>query len=97
MLQGIDIPRTGKGTHATKLVTKTLLMYAEGRGGAPLFHAVDKRTGREIATVPLPAPSNAAPMTFMHAGRQYIVMSVGSGAHPGSLVALRLPGGTGNP
>jgi quinoprotein glucose dehydrogenase len=93
MLQGVDIPRTGKGTHATKLVTKTLLMYAEGRGGAPLFHAVDKATGQEIATVPLPAPSNAAPMTFMHGDRQYIVIAVGGGAHPGSLVALRLPGG----
>jgi quinoprotein glucose dehydrogenase len=97
MLQGIDIPRTGKGTHATKLVTKTLLMYAEGRGGAPLFHAVNKATGAEIATVPLPAPSNAAPMTFMHNGRQYIVIAVGSGALPGSLVALTLPGGAGTP
>jgi glucose dehydrogenase len=90
-LQGIDIPVTGKGTHATKLVTRSLLMYGEGRGGAPLFHAVDKRTGRELATVALPAPSNAAPMSFMHEGKQYIVMAVGGGSHPGSLVALRLP------
>jgi glucose dehydrogenase len=49
LLQGVDLPRTGKGTHATKLVTRTLLMYGEGRGGAPLFHAVDKRTGQELA------------------------------------------------
>jgi quinoprotein glucose dehydrogenase len=91
MLQGVDIPRTGKPAHATKLVTKSLLMYAEGRGGAPLFHAVDKKTGEELATVELPAPSNAAPMTFQHEGRQYIVMAVGSGTHPGSLVALKLP------
>jgi quinoprotein glucose dehydrogenase len=66
-------------------------MYGEGRGGAPLFHAVDKKTGEEIATVELPAPTNAAPMTFLHEGKQYIVMAVGSGSHPGSLVALRLP------
>ncbi|HSJ08438.1 MAG TPA: PQQ-binding-like beta-propeller repeat protein [Longimicrobiales bacterium] len=90
-LQGIDIPVTGKGTHATKLVTRSLLIYGEGRGGAPLFHAVDKRTGRELASVRLPAPTNAAPMTYMHGGKQYIVVSVGSGTHPGSLVALRLP------
>lgn len=94
LLQGVELPRTGKSAHATALVTKTLLMYGEGRGAAPLFHAVDKQTGREIATVPLPAPSNAAPMTFMHDGRQYIVMAVGGGAHPGSLVALRLPAGS---
>jgi hypothetical protein len=28
----------------------------------------------------------------MHEGRQYIVVPVGSGQHPGSLVALALPG-----
>ncbi|MBR9989835.1 MAG: PQQ-binding-like beta-propeller repeat protein [Gemmatimonadetes bacterium] len=91
MLAGVDIPRTGKATHATKLITGSLLMYGEGRGGAALFHAVDKRSGDHIATVELPAPTNAAPMTFLHGDRQYIVMAIGSGAHPGSLVALRLP------
>ena len=90
-LQDIDIPPTGKGTHATALVTKTLLIYGEGRGGAPLLHAVDKRTGQELATVELPAPTNTAPMTFVHDGKQYIVVAIGSGEHPGSLVALRLP------
>lgn len=90
-LRGVDLPRTGKPAHATALVTKTLLMYGEGRGGDPLFHAVDKRTGREIAAVELPAPTNTAPMTFMHEGKQYIVVAIGSGQHPGSLVALRLP------
>ncbi|HEX6309927.1 MAG TPA: PQQ-binding-like beta-propeller repeat protein [Longimicrobiales bacterium] len=91
LLRGLEIPRTGKGAHATALVTKTLLLYGEGRGGAPLFHAVDKKTGQELATVELPAPTNAAPMTFLHEGKQYIVTAVGSGEHPGSLVALRLP------
>jgi glucose dehydrogenase len=89
-LQGIEIPRTGKGTHATALVTKSLLMYGEGRGGAPLFHAVDKRTGEHLGTVQLPAPTNAAPMTYLHEGRQYIVVAIGSGQHPGSFVALRV-------
>jgi quinoprotein glucose dehydrogenase len=91
MLQGVNLPRTGKGAHATTLATKTLLIYGEGRGGDPLVHAVDKRTGEEIATVEIPAPSNSAPMSFMHAGKQYIVLPIGGGTHPGSLVALRLP------
>jgi glucose dehydrogenase len=91
LLRGVKIPVTGKGTHATKLVTKTLLMYGEGRGGEPLFHAVDKRTGKPLGSVQLPAPSNTAPMTYLHEGKQYIVMAVGGGSHPGSLVALRLP------
>jgi hypothetical protein len=30
-------------------------------------------------------------MTFMHDGRQYIVVAIGGPGYPGSLVALRLP------
>ena len=72
-------------------MTKNLLMYAEGRGGRSLFHAVDKRTGERLGSVELPAPSNTVPMSYMHRGRQYVVVPVGSGLHPGALVALRLP------
>ncbi|MEX0891818.1 MAG: PQQ-binding-like beta-propeller repeat protein [Gemmatimonadota bacterium] len=89
-LAGVELPVTGKGSHATALVTPTLLIYGEGRGGAPLLHAVDKRTGEELATVELPAPTNTAPMTFMHEGVQYIVSAVSGGGLPGSLVALRI-------
>ena len=66
-------------------------MYGEGRGQAPVSHAVDKRTGRHIGTVQLPAPTLTAPMSYMHEGVQYIVVSVGGGDLPGSWVALRLP------
>ncbi|HUF26134.1 MAG TPA: PQQ-binding-like beta-propeller repeat protein [Gemmatimonadaceae bacterium] len=90
-LRGVTVPVTGKQAHATTLVTRTLLMYGEGRGGEPLFHAVDKRTGKTLGTVRLPAPTNSAPMTYMHEGKQYIVMPIGGAGHPGSLVALRLP------
>jgi glucose dehydrogenase len=91
MLSGIDLPNTGRGTHATAVVTKSLLIYAEGRGGAPVLHAVDKQSGERLASVPLPAPTNTAPMTFLHEGKQYLVVAIGDGRHPGSLVALRLP------
>jgi len=90
-LSGVELPVTGKGTHATALVTRTLLMYGEGRGGEPLFHAVNKQTGEHIASIRLPAPTNTAPMTFMHEGVQYVIVAVGGAAMPGSLVALRLP------
>ena len=90
-LRGVTIPRTGKNAHANLLVTKTLLFYGEGRGGGPLFHAVDKATGAEIAQVQLPAPTNAAPITFMHNGRQYIVVAIASADVPAELVALALP------
>lgn len=90
-LHGVDVGRTGARAHATVVVTRTLLIYGEGRGGRPLLHAVDKRTGEEIATVDLPGPTMTAPMTFMHEGVQYIVSAIG-GNPGGALVALRLPG-----
>ena len=91
LLQGLDIPNTGQPSHATVLVTRTLLMYGEGRAGEPRFHAVDKRTGERVGTIELPAPTNTPPMSYMHEGRQYIVLPVGGDNLPGSLVALRLP------
>jgi glucose dehydrogenase len=90
-LAGVDVGNTGARSHATAIVTKTLLMYGQGRGAAPVFHAVNKATGEEIGRVDIPAPTITAPMTFMHEGVQYIVLSVGGRNMPGSLVALRLP------
>jgi quinoprotein glucose dehydrogenase len=92
-LQGLDIPNTGQPSHATALVTKTLLIYGEGRGAGAKVHAHDKKTGARIATVEIPAPTNTAPMTYAHEGRQYIVLSIGGRTHPGAHVALALPGG----
>jgi quinoprotein glucose dehydrogenase len=91
-LRGVTVPRTGKSAHANLLVTGTLLFYGEGRGGAPVFHAVDKANGQEIATVDLPASTNASPISFVHNGRQYIVVAIASADVPAELVALALPG-----
>jgi quinoprotein glucose dehydrogenase len=91
LLQGVDLPNTGAPSHATALVTRSLLIYAEGRGGRPLLHAVDKRTGERLGTVELPANPNTAPMTYLHEGVQHIVLSVSGSDLPGSFVALRLP------
>jgi len=90
-LQGVDIGNTGATSHATALATSTLLMYGEGRGAAPVFRAVDKKTGKEVGRIDLPESTLTAPMTYMHDGVQYIVMAVGGRSMAGSLVALRLP------
>ena len=90
-LRGLTIPRTGKNAHANLLVTRTLLFYGEGRNGGAFFHAVNKQTGAEVASIRIPASTNASPITFMHHGRQYIVVAVASADVPGELVALALP------
>jgi glucose dehydrogenase len=91
LLQGIEIPNTGYQGDATVLVTRSLLMWAEGRGGRPVWYAADKRTGERVGQVEIPAPSSTAPMTYLHDGKQYIVISVAGEGMPGSLVALALP------
>ena len=90
-LQGVDLPVTGKNGHANIITTRTLVLYGEGRGGEPWLHAVDKRTGREVGRVRLPATTNTAPMSFLHAGRQYIVVAIAQAGVEAELVALALP------
>jgi len=91
LLQGVDVGNTGQPSHALALATRSLLIYAEGRGGLPRMHAVEKLTGRRVGTVDLPAQATTALMSFQHEGVQYIVVPVGGGGHPGALVAYRLP------
>ena len=44
-----------------------------------------------MAEIELPAQTNHPPMTYMHNGKQYIVMPVAAPGHPAELVALALP------
>src|SRR5215207_1949132 len=79
------------------LATKTLLLAGEGPEGQPVFHVYDKATGAEIWQTPLPGPQVALPMTYMHQGRQFVVMAVrGTATSSGAQLvafALPLPGG----
>ena len=90
-LQGVDIPNTGVPSHPVTMVTRNLLITAEGRAGAPVLHALDKATGERLGTVELPAPGRYGMMSYLHEGRQYIVVQIASPDHPGALIALRLP------
>jgi glucose dehydrogenase len=91
-LQGLDLPVTGKLSHANLLTTKTLVLYGEGRSGDPWLHAVDKMTGEEVGRIEIPAPTNTAPMSYLHDGHQYIILSVARAPdRPAELVALVLP------
>ena len=56
-----------------------------------MLRAYDKMTGDELGAVYMPAPASGAPMTYMHDGHQFIVVSVGGNGEPAELVALALP------
>ena len=87
------IPQTGKASRAGLLVTSTLLFGGEGMSGDPIFRAYDKATGEVLAEMELPNAQAGLPMTYMHEGRQFIVLSVGGNGQPAELVAFRLADG----
>jgi quinoprotein glucose dehydrogenase len=93
-LKGLTIPRTGSASQAGLLVTKTLLFAGEGSGGQPVFHAYDKTTGADIWQTPIPGQQTSLPMTYVHQGRQYVVVGVRGNATAGTgaqLIAFALP------
>lgn len=91
LLEGIDIPPTGKPTRSGLILTKSLLFFGEGPGGDPVLHAVDKATGATVAEIALPASATGIPMTYMHEGKQYLVMAVSDFRSPAKIIALTLP------
>jgi len=98
-LKGIDLTNTGKPSRSPLLVTKTLLFGADGNnlwaspagGGGNMFRAIDKKTGKIIHEMALPAMATGVPMTYVVDGRQFIVVAVGAMGVPAELVALALP------
>jgi len=102
LLAGVDVPNSGGVGTSIQMIMGELLVQtrALSQGGgqsvpdAPLeLHARDKRTGEILASVELPAPGQYGMMTYMHRGKQYVVVQIGSiqTDFPGGLVALALP------
>ena len=98
-LKGLNIPRTGRSGIIGTLLTKTLVIAGEagtfttpsGQRGA-MLRAYNKATGNEVGAVYLPAQQSGSPMTYMHNGKQYVVVAVGGNGYAGELIAFRLPG-----
>jgi quinoprotein glucose dehydrogenase len=59
--------------------------------GEPWFRAYDKETGDVVWEMELPAGTTGAPMTYMHEGRQYIVVAVNGRDVPAQFLAFSLP------
>ena len=97
-LRGVDLGPTGNPEHAPILATKTLLFTADGGGmyamppgsGGPMFRALDKRTGKTLHEMKLPANVTSVPMTYMLGGVQYVVMAIGAPGVPAELIALTI-------
>jgi quinoprotein glucose dehydrogenase len=102
LLKGMAaVPPLGEPFQAgvSALVTKTLLVvsgaprpteWSDPDAARKLIFVFDKETGALLRGIELDAIAAAAPMTYSHGGKQYIVVATGSG--PASeLMALSLP------
>lgn len=101
-LQSVEVPNSGGEGWSIQMPMGDILVQtralsegmAQMEPDAPLtLNARDKFTGEVLGSVPLPAPGQYGMMTFLHEGKQYIVVQVGSSRadFPGALVAYRLP------
>ncbi len=104
LLKGLNVPPLGERLQGISvLVTKTLVFIsvipvataqpASTDDRRKLLYVFDKTAGTLLHAIELDAFSAAAPMTYMHGGKQYIVVAAGLG--PSSeLIALSLPSPT---
>jgi quinoprotein glucose dehydrogenase len=88
---GLDLPDVGSGWDHL-LATKTLLISGQSgpnRQNEAVLVARNKATGEVIAEIVLPGRVQAAPVTYMADGDQYIAVVIAGS--PPEVLALRLP------
>ena len=86
-LAGVDIGNTGSGAVGQMVVTANMLIYSNiTSDGTPHLFAVDKTTGEELARVEVPAATRYGMSSWVHDGKQYVILQTGS-----SLTAMALP------
>ena len=102
-LKGLDLPRLGQPgrTFIGVLTTQSLVIAGEGgvhtndKGETvALLRAYDKETGEDVpGEINMPGRQTGSPMTYMHNGKQYVVLAVTTNGADGGgeLIAYALP------
>jgi quinoprotein glucose dehydrogenase len=88
LLKGVKVDTNwGRNGHAAMMATSTLL-FSSGSSADSRAHlfAIDKKTGKRVGQVATPEMAGYGLMTYMHAGKQYVVLPVNGG-----YTALALP------
>jgi quinoprotein glucose dehydrogenase len=69
------------------VATAEMLLYSDVTAdGTPHLFAIDKSSGEEVGRVEVPAASRYGMSSWVHEGRQYVILQTGS-----SLTAMTLP------
>ena len=88
LLKGITVDTNiGRMNHAAMMATSTLL-FATGQtaDNRPHLFGIDKKTGKRVGQVPTPAMGQYGLMTYLHEGKQFVVLPI-----DGGYTALALP------
>jgi quinoprotein glucose dehydrogenase len=88
LMKGVKVDTNlGRMNHAALMVTPTLL-FATGQtaDNRPHLFGIDKRSGKRLGAVPTPALGQYGLMTYLHQGKQYVILPV-----DGGYTALALP------
>ena len=100
LLKGLNLPPLGLPGRVAVAVTKDLIFAPESgdatfladvqKGFGNKFRAFDKRTGKVLAEITLPAGATGAPITYMAGGKQYILVAIGDSRIEPQWVAIGL-------
>ena len=101
LVKDLSLPPLGIPGRGAPLLTKSLLFIGEGSDAIPgtnrdgmfgrMFRAYDKRTGDVVWETELPAGTTGAPITYLHQGKQYIVVAIGWRDQAPEWIAFALP------
>jgi glucose dehydrogenase len=99
-IRHLNLGALGNAVRAAPLATKTLLFVSEGDqinvrtppgGGGKKLRAFDKATGKTLWETTLDAGTTGTLMTYLHKGKQYIVVAIGGQEHAAEFIAFALP------
>ena len=82
LLQGVEGVPTNPGRfgQAAMVATPTLLLASgQTSDGTPQLFAIDKRTGERVGVVEIPGVSRYGMSSWIHEGRQYVVIQLRDG------------------
>ena len=88
LLKGVTVDTNwGRSGHAAMMATPTLL-FATGitADNRPHLFGIDKKTGKRVGAVATPVMGQYGLMTYMHQGKQYVILPV-----EGGYTAMALP------
>jgi len=78
-VEGVMVNR-GRSGHSAMVATPTLLMASgQTADDRPHLFAIDKRTGERLAAVELPEMPRFGMSSYLHEGKQYVVLQLQSG------------------